>query len=590
MLAAARARRRPGRWLVPAFGIALAGAFAGGVVAEGVVAGDRAARASLDSLSSADRTVRVTWEGTPAPGVTRQAHGLFRGLGLGPRTDVVMLRPVRLEGAVVRLAAIDPLGRWLSNAPASRPASCRNASCPMLSVGGKRPPSTLTASGVHVHVVGSAELSSSAPLGFRPNSGRGRPVLVTEDPAGLQSLAGVGGVFRTLTSMAPVATSTVHSWQLEGLEARLHRVQAHLSSTGTQFTLTAPFAGLERARSQADEAPRRLWLVGGGAIAAFALFVVLGAGALRRDQHAELARLRNAGATRAQSLAFTVAESAWLCGVALLVGAGLAIGAAAVLAGAAGEPAGGVLAHSLITPTAAIALAGGWFVTTALVTVLVLARSPRVLDALALAAISALGLGLAFESNGDDRLALLLAPLCCLAAGVLAFRAAPLLLRGAERVTRRGPVPIRLALVGLARAPTVPSLAIAFLAVSIGLGGFALAYRATLIRGAADQAADRVPLEETILPGPDFKPPLDIASIDRWRRIARGPVLPVRRTNANYPGGAGTVTVPALGVPAGGLPLIHGWRNGDGSASLAELAHRLRPPGPVRAPGGRRPA
>src|SRR3954447_11070187 len=240
MLAVARARRRPGRWLVPALGIALAGAFAGGVAAEGVVAGDRAGPSALDGLSPPDRTVRVTWGGTPAPGVTRQAHGLFRGLGLGPRTDVVILRPVRLDGAVVRLAAIAPLGRWLSNAPASRPGPCRAASCPMLSVGGKRPPATLTASGVHVHVVGSAGLSSSAPLGFTPTSGRGRPLLVTEDLAGLQSLGGVGGVFRTLTSMAPVATSTVHSWQLEGLEARLHRVQAPLSSSGSQFTLSAP--------------------------------------------------------------------------------------------------------------------------------------------------------------------------------------------------------------------------------------------------------------------------------------------------------------------------------------------------------------
>ena len=34
-LAAARARRRPGRWLLPALGVALAAAFAGAVAAEG---------------------------------------------------------------------------------------------------------------------------------------------------------------------------------------------------------------------------------------------------------------------------------------------------------------------------------------------------------------------------------------------------------------------------------------------------------------------------------------------------------------------------------------------------------------------------
>src|SRR4051794_5053078 len=196
MLAAARARRRPGRWLAPALGIAIAAAFAGGVAAEGVVAGDRAAQSALDGLSPPARTVRVTWDGALAPNVTREANGLFRGLGLGSRTDVVMLRPVRLDGVVVRLVAIGPLGRWLSRGPATRLGPCRSESCPMLSVGGKRPPSTLSTSGVHLHVVGSADLSSSAPLGFTPTAGRGRPLLVTGDPAGLQSLAGVSGVFR----------------------------------------------------------------------------------------------------------------------------------------------------------------------------------------------------------------------------------------------------------------------------------------------------------------------------------------------------------------------------------------------------------
>jgi len=50
------------------------------------------------------------------------------------------------------------------------------------------------------------------------------------------------------------------------------------------------------------------------------------------------------------------------------------------------------------------------------------------------------------------------------------------------------------------------------------------------------------------------------------------------------------VTVPALGVPAGGLTLIRGWRESDGSAPLAALARRLEPAGPVRVPGPLLPA
>jgi hypothetical protein len=218
-------------------------------------------------------------------------------------------------------------------------------------------------------------------------------------------------------------------------------------------------------------------------------------------------------------------------------------------------------------------------------TLAALARSPRWIDLLAVAAAAALVAGLTVGTTGGDRLAVLLAPLCALAAGVVIFRSAAAVLRAGERVARRGPISARIALLGIARSPSVPSLAIAFVAVTIGLGGFALAYRATLLRGAADQAADTVPLDALVSPGRDFTTPLQLASLNRWRSLAGGEVLAVRRTDANYASGAGTVTVPALGIPATGLPSIHGWRDSDGAAPLAALARRLRPSGPVRTPG-----
>ena len=47
MLASARGRRRPARWLLPALGIALAAAFAAGVAAESAIAADQSARSVL---------------------------------------------------------------------------------------------------------------------------------------------------------------------------------------------------------------------------------------------------------------------------------------------------------------------------------------------------------------------------------------------------------------------------------------------------------------------------------------------------------------------------------------------------------------
>jgi hypothetical protein len=117
------------------------------------------------------------------------------------------------------------------------------------------------------------------------------------------------------------------------------------------------------------------------------------------------------------------------------------------------------------------------------------------------------------------------------------------------------------------------------------LGGFALAYRATLVRSTADQAADRVPLDARIAPGADFTTPLTVAPLARWQAIARGSVSPVRRTEASYVSGGSSLTVPALGVPAGALTQLHGWRTSDASTPIGALAHRLVPPGPARVPG-----
>src|SRR5712672_3098275 len=79
MLAAARGRRRPARWLLPALGIALAAAFAAGVAAQAQIAGDQSARSVLAGVSPLDSQVRVTWPGPVSPGMTDQARALLRG-------------------------------------------------------------------------------------------------------------------------------------------------------------------------------------------------------------------------------------------------------------------------------------------------------------------------------------------------------------------------------------------------------------------------------------------------------------------------------------------------------------------------------
>ncbi len=595
-LALARARRRPGRWLFTVLGIALATAFSGAVAAESTIASDQSARAELSALPAAQRAVRVTWQGIISPSVQRRARGLLAGLGLAAPTEVVLLDAVRLRGGLVRPAAIDPLEQWSARPPGQRGTGaslgpCRASRCPVLLANGSVHAPLLSAAGVNLQVVGRVQLNSSIPLGYLPGAGGGQPpVVLTGDTSGLEGLPGISGVYRTHSWLSLESTAALHSWNLAATERRLQRAQAALQSTGSQFSLAAPFDGLDAARAQAAAAPRRLLLAGGGALAALTLFVVLAAGALRRDQAEELARLSRAGARTGQCLAFVAGEAALMCGVGITLGALGGLGADAVLAGASGLPVGAVLSHSLLTPLAAVAALGGWLCATALVTVLLLARDLRIVDLLAVVSAAALALALSRSPGGNDPLPVLLAPLCCLAAGVVVFRLATVLLRAGERTFRRGPVLARLALVGLARAPSGPSLAIAFIAVSTGLGGFALAYRATLTRGAADEAAARVPLDAIVSPGSDFTRPLDVASLAEWRTRVGGAVEPVRRTEASFPSGAATATVPALGVPTGALRGLRGWRAGEGSAAPETLGQRLVPPGPVRTPGLELPA
>jgi hypothetical protein len=583
-LVLARARRRPGRFVTSALGLAVAIAFGGVVLAEATIAGDQAARRVLDQASPLTRAVSVDWLGPGSPAVAAQARGTLARLGLTTEAEAVVLSPVRLSGAVVRLAAVSPLAGWLLGQ--RPPGPCRASSCPMLLAGGGRFPRTLSAPGVRVPVLGAARLRSAAPLGF--SLGAGQPeVFVTGDLAGLNGLSALAGLPRTHSWVSVLDPGRLNSWTLPQLENRLQRAQLELTATANNYDFTAPFDTLDAARAGARAAAHGLLLSGGGALAALAVFVLLAGAALRTEMRAELGRLHAAGGRAGESAALALLEAGWIGALAVLIGAAAAVGVAAVLAGAAGVPSGGAITHSLLTGTGAAAAAGAWISATVLLALLI--GLPRgalvtVADALAVAGLAALiSAFIAGVSSGDA--ALLLAPLACVTAGLLLVRGMGAILRLGERVARRAPPLARVAALGLARGPGLPSVAVAFIAISVGLGGFALSYRATLERSAADQAADRVPLDALVSPGANFATPLQVAPLSHWRALAGGPVLAVRRTEASYPRGGQTITETALGIPAAGLDLIHGWRASDARAPLRVLARRLVAAGPLRKPG-----
>jgi hypothetical protein len=579
----ARARRSRS-WVLPVLALAVVFGLAGALASESVIVGDQAARATLRGLAPLDRAIRLIWEGPVTPYAARTANRVLSRLGVRQPTQVLLLNPVRLSETVVHPVAITPLSPWLPASAVHLLGPCRPLDCPVLLDGRGPLPITLAASGVRLRVVGRVNLSPVA-LGYAPGPHRNPPVLVTGDIAGLSAIGGLNGVYRTYSWVGSLPIARLRSWSLRSLTSRLSSAQTTLSPLSDRFTLESPFFGLASARSRAALATHRLLLVDGGVLVALVLFVLLAAGALQRDQQAEIERLRQAGGRGIHTAVFVLAEAAWMSTVAILAGLGLGILLTIILAAGTNEPVPGVLVHGLLAPPAAAVLAGGWAATTTILAAAPLVRGGRIADLAGLVGAAVLIAGLWLGAGSKSGWIGLLIPLACLSAGLVLFRATGVALGAGERITRRASISLRLALVSLGRARGTAGLAICFLAISTGLAGFGLSFRATLIRGAADRAADRIPLDALVAPGGDFEAPLQLASLARWRALSRGQVFPVRRTQATYPAGGATVSVPALGVPAGALGLIHGWRASDGPGSLTSLARRLRPAEPARSPG-----
>ena len=216
--------------------------------------------------------MRVTAQGTRIASLPPAIRAALHGLDLGRPSEVLLLRPVRLDGVIVRPAAIRPLDRWLPRPAARRAGHCSPRRCAVVVAGTGDVPARLTTRGARLAVVDRTRLRSAVPFGFAPATGSQGPVLLSGDVRGLDGLPGLRGAYRTGTWLAPLQVRDLHSWQLRDVEAQLHRAQAAISLTDPRFTVTAAFAGLAHARAEAAAAPRRLLLAGGGAAAGFALF------------------------------------------------------------------------------------------------------------------------------------------------------------------------------------------------------------------------------------------------------------------------------------------------------------------------------
>jgi FtsX-like permease family protein len=594
-------------------GVATGAAALASVLAGSVVAQDRSLAHATAAVPDLGRQVRAGWLGIPTlpdeeePVLDRRARRALGGVLPGRVTEVVTFRQSTLGGSFIALAGADGLTRWIHVTSGRLPRRCTRARCEVLQIGGQG--EIPNDSGLPLVRVGTGRLASTALFGdfFGPPSSafvrraagfREKPLpplLVAEGVDGLVGLPELGPVYRSYAWILPIDPEAVHPWDVTELEGRVRSARSDLqaSTLASAWELTAPLEELAAAREESSVSGRRLLLIGGEAAALLLAFAALAATRLRRDVAAARTRLTWFGARRWQLELETAAESAGLALAGATIGWIAGLGLGALVARRAGSPASDVLGHSALS-TGGLALGLGLAGAAAVILFTAVRSGPvrsgrsglRPTDVLALGALAVVIVGVArgdaeavgAASAGGTGLFLVLLP------GLVAFIAAVALvrvlepgLRLGERLARRRSVPVQLAFLSLARNPGHAGVAAAFLVVSLGLALFAETYRATLVRGQADQAAFALPADYVLREIPTSPVRVtDVAAPAALADLGTDPVAVIRRSG-NVTGLNTGRGVNVLGLPASRVPQIDGWRGDFSGSSLDALAGKIAP-------------
>jgi hypothetical protein len=581
-----RVTARPAAFVFSFAGVALAACALATVSAASLVVKDRAVGRAIAALPPDQSAVRVTWVGvstTPtdsAAALDRQVRAVLRPVGSEPPTAVVLYRDTRLGKQVLRLGAVDGLGRAVALTSGRLPRSCVPGRCEVLAIG-------KSSSGAPGFVVtGRGSLRSDAVASFFQSVARSGRLRLAADVEGLTGLPALSDFFRTYGWVAPLGPHDVRGWEVGGFETRIGRASTELEASSSNFSLTAPTVALADVGAKAQIAGRRLLLVGGQVVVLLLAFVLLAATRLRRGARASARRLDSFGATGTQTRLAALAEAALVVLPATMLGWGLGALAALALAKATDSPAGAVVSRSVASVTAvelmltvaalgtlvlylgsraqAVAIGG---LTITIADVAAAGALVAVLVAFAVGGTDAQSLA---SSEGTGIVLVLLPGLIALVAAVVIARVLQPVLRACERAAARRSLSLKLALLSLARAPGTATVAIVFVSVSVGLAVFAAAYRSTLIRNDSDRAAFEVPLDYTVKPDPRF---VSHATPVGSAYAARFDAVPVVRLRGEAPS-LDRRAVAMLGLPANDLTRLR-WRGDFASESPSTLADRI---------------
>ncbi|MBV8064671.1 MAG: hypothetical protein JOY73_04025 [Actinobacteria bacterium] len=578
--------------LLVALGIAVGAGFLAMTAVGSVAVQDRAVQRALAGLQPSDRAVQAVWSGVPAqssltfPQLDSLARNALEPVLHHPAFAVEVFRQATWGGAFVNLGAVDGLSHWLVLRSGRMPHACTPADCELVQIGGRPAAPTLP----FLHVVGRATFRTGAPLSaYFAAAGSNRPPILLADGVSAferTPLPDASLIARTYGWIVPVAPNAVHDWDLASLDTRINRAQSQLEEKSDIFTVQGPLETIAQVRATSRVAGERLLVLGGDAAVLLLGFAVLASTRLRTEQDATRRRLVWFGARRGQILLVTAAEVAGITLAASVVGWLAGSGAGALLARHLGSPGWLVAEHALLTwralgiAVALVALTGAVMLA-ALRVEHVSFGGLRVTaaDVAALGALAAVLLALArgktdttsLASGGGAGVFLLLLP--GLVLFVLAVAAARLLspaLRVLERIGRRGPPSVRLALLSLARSPGRVLVTVVFFVLAVGVALFGFSYRATLQRGETEQARYAVParyvLEENLN-----------KLVTVQQAVPPGVGAPVLRDDGYITANQG-IDFTLLALPAAEIPRTDGWRSDFSTQSPAALAKELNPP------------
>ena len=626
-LAGVRLVRRGGRIALVAAGLAAAAAMLAGVYSGAVAAQDRDVGRQLRALSPDSRSIHVAWfsvGGQAAPYATLDRHvrRVLRGVTARRPTGTSLYRESQLGGAFLGLGAVDDLGRWVRVRSGRLPRPCTRRRCEVLVIrrGGRIP----NVPGLRLVPVGEGDVVTATLFGdavpalglhqsqFLQRMSRYHrpappPLVLANGVAGLDTWPRLHDAYRTYSWVVPLDRRLVRSWSVGAFTTRIERTRARLQAESFGFDLEAPTDELRAAADSGRLVARRLLLLGGEAVALLLAFAVLAGVRLRPDVEASRSRLLAGGAHRWQIELQVLAEAAAMAVPGVVFGwvAGAAV--AALVAGRAGEPTGGLLRHSVLSGqgllVALVLLAVAVTLLALTLSVRPLSyrgRSISPLDVAGVAAVAVIAVALVrgaadagtlLAQNGTGAILLLLPVLVGFAAAVAVARLLPLALRGLERAVPRDSLSLRLAALALARRPGRAAVAVGFLVVAVGLALFAETYRATLLRGQRDQASFAVPADYVVREDVSQLIPVRVA-VTRDVVRSLGPVAarPVLRQSGGITGAAGLGSVAVLGLDPPSLASIGGWRGDFASRSPGALTKAVAAKGPTALRGAPLPA